>query len=226
MKNLFKIPLILALSVGLFVSCEKENFQDTSLNESVTITSKNKTTNEKSSVNRSDFDGLYINQQKEIYDSLGFADKKSLWLDKLNQIKGEPIPSQHIGIIDSIIIEVNSSSNISDLSSNNQLQTLALDLLEITSVEDFKSMFSDLNDYSPIDIDSELGKGDFVDDLESDFGQNFVPGPPTPPGLKNCNCNWTCGDGPHGTTSNCKRTSSGCGFLWAHPCEERDRLIP
>ena len=33
-----------------------------------------------------------------------------------------------------------------------------------------------------------------------------------------CNCNWTCSI--YGEScSNCKVTSSGCGFLWAFNCE-------
>lgn len=94
--------------------------------------------------------------------------------------------------------------------------------------EDFLRMFTTLEDYNfkgtftgRTKVSSEI-----LNDLKSlnyNYESNSIKSSPLSRGmgLKDCNCNWTCGLYAGGSTSKCKTTTSGCGFLWAFDCESR-----
>lgn len=219
MKMLIKSALFIALVGMVMVGCEKEESK-TIHNESSNLNSVKK--ENKSLTKSNDF-------TKDEYIGLSFEDQKALWISKLDQIKSEPISIEQEVEINILINEIDEATQISDLHENADLEMAAFELLRLTSDQDFLLMFNTLDDYTvlnTIDYRYDIETSSAVHALlEDDFNGPFDGGGTSD--KKKCNCNWTCGGaGSSCSHSDCKKTSSGCGFLWAFPCGKRDELYP
>ncbi len=160
--------------------------------------------------------------QSELKDSYGKLSKDkqiALWLDKVNQISTQKLPTQHLLLLASLKSELQ-KTNLTFSLSNDKIRNIALDLARITPGDDFIDMFDSMNDYTYVgkfhgtDVCSSC-----ITDIENE-GVVPVNNPSSPNArVPVCNCAWTCGHpfGPGGS-SNCRQTSSGCGFLWMSGC--------
>lgn len=213
MKNLKRITILrmtaLLLSSVIFCACSKENSQ---VNKEVTTVIRQDFLKDKDFASiKSDFNVL--DEDKKI----------ALWDEKLSQVLSQNLSAHIKEQIKKLKIEINKEvidpKSISDIS-----LSLATNIPE----EDFLSMFTTLEDYNFRDTFTGRTKvsSEILNDLRSlnyNYESNSVKSNPLSRGvgLKDCNCNWTCGLYAGGSTSKCKTTTSGCGFLWAFDCENR-----
>lgn len=218
MKNVLQSTLFVLISILFLSACEKD---DGNLNNKINQTEVSKTYNN---------NGTLKNQlTKDDYMELNFSEQKTLWTDKLNQIKTENISVAQETQIDIILNAISIANNRETLVSNNNLEDAAYEMLRLTSDQDFLLMFNTLDAYSvnnPISYRDDIETSSAIfSKLEGDFNQGDIE--EGDGALKKCNCNWTCGgSGSSCTHSDCEETSSGCGFLWMFSCGERDELYP
>lgn len=164
---------------------------------------------------------------KDLFFSLTFENQKELWSSKLNQILKTKISEQQKTLLNQLKKEIGNTEKFADLYGIN-IQKLAINLAENTSKTDFIAMFTNLRDYHPSNEDPKAICNDCISSLESDwkFSEEILSldGRLT----ASCNCKWTCGlcfcTMDVVTTSNCTKTSLGCGFLLLQSCEKRDDL--
>lgn len=150
-------------------------------------------------------------------------DKKSkinLWNEKLNQLIEQDLPIQSKNLIKKLILELNKEEVDSKI-----INSIAIDLATTIPEEDFYKMFTELNDY---EYEGQFkGKTKVTKEIiNSIYSMNYTYKTNTldiqsTNKVGACNCNWTCNLYVGSSTANCKSTSSGCGFLWAFPCERR-----
>ncbi|MBC7641732.1 MAG: bacteriocin fulvocin C-related protein [Flavobacterium sp.] len=137
------------------------------------------------------------------FENLNSDDKIAIWIDKLDQILMQNLPTQQSNSLEELknAMLQKSLSKVIESSEN---------LARITSELDFQKMFYTLNDY-----DGSNQKGS-VSEYTLSTLKNI--GPNVNPVSKECTCNWMCSTlgGHHG---GCRVTMSGCGFLWAFSCD-------
>jgi hypothetical protein len=173
---------------------------------------------------RSEFTkGKNVEVIKADYTILPVQSKKTLWIEKIQQIITQKLPSQQLAIIKELETELlRGDCDFTSFSRNTKIQEIGIRLASITPKEDFINMFVSLNDYQY--KNAFVGKDicvDCIKDMESDSKNLGNTNGTLQVRLADCNCNWTCGQGDQ-TTSDCKPTSIGCGFLWLGSCRKRD----
>jgi hypothetical protein len=211
MKRLFKFLPLLLFVAALGVGCQKADtpFENKQLERSSFVQGKSKY------------------EQKEHYQKLNFEAKKGLWSNKITQLIGQDLPLEHAGLIQQLRERIVRSVSEAELSSDMELQRIAIELAQLTPESDFISMFNQLEDYRFSGNFEYSGEGsNIVNNLRADFSAKISTNNPRLPDLPACNCNWTCGSyGEDCTHDNCEETSSGCGFLWLFSCRHRDEVL-
>lgn len=164
--------------------------------------------------------GKSIEVLKANYMSLSTQTKKELWIEKVQQLLTQTLPSPQFTLIKELETELlKNDCDFTSFANNVKIQDIGIRLASITPREDFLKMFVSLDNYYY--KNAFIGKeicSDCIKDMESD-SRNI--GKTLQTRLADCNCNWTCGSATT-TTSNCSPTSLGCGFLWLGSCRQRD----
>jgi len=216
--NLVKI-YFLCLVTGLFIfqSCNKDQ-QEVNKDSIYEIKSNSKVKHQLS---------------KESYMELSFGQQNQIWTDRLNGFLNENIPNKEKELIESVINQLETYKNREDVFTDETMKKDVLELANIIPTKRFKIMFSTLDAFNiKTKYENNIDK-EFIQQLKTDFEklasvqnsddiseQSLVPKPW-------CNCKWTCGGhGSYCSHTYCKPTSSGCGFLWLHPCIGKDELFP
>ena len=156
---------------------------------------------------------------------LSFKEQKSIWSNKIAQIHSKNVSKRHNELLTKLNEELTKAKSINNLYNEN-LESIVLELATITPQSDFIEMFMSLDNYN-----GSFNPKDFkyceecIMEIKNDFKEKkdiLIRNTQTqdPPKLENCNCNWTCGDGPGEVTSDCKSTSYGCGFLLLFSCKK------
>jgi hypothetical protein len=203
-KNLFSLlSFAFLFSMVAFYSCKKvtneeENATSTTLYRDVFIS--NKTTSE----------------VKSDYASITEAQKRALWVSKIEQLSKQNLPEAHKTLIASLKTEI-SKPNVSFNMSNPIIKNLAIHLAEITPAADFYVMFGELQNYQYNErfVGTEIST-ELVNEIKK--ATNITVQVPLIESRWTCNCSWTCS----GSSGGCTRTSYGCGFLWTQACDGRD----
>ena len=200
--------LVLTLFTTIFIACTKEtDSQESPNSENI----------RESFLKNKDYSAI-----KSDFNLLNKKSKIELWNEKLNQLLNEELPTDSRNLIKKLIIELNKEQV-----DPKSMSEIAVSLAKSIPAEDFYKMFTELNDYQcegkfkgnttvPKEIITDLYSMNYdynANEIVSDMNKTTV--------TRDCNCNWTCDSYAGGSTSNCKSTSSGCGFLWAFSCERR-----
>jgi hypothetical protein len=147
------------------------------------------------------------------YNNLSTEGQNALWIEKLDQLLSQNLPQQHKTLIE----------NIREIMMNNQNPTRvdgfiqnAVELAQITPLEDLSSMYESLYDYnftgnfSGNTITPEV----IIDDIRN------LNNPKTPStGRVTCSCRWCIGHEGH-TGTNCEATDYGCGWFGFQSCNQ------
>ena len=147
------------------------------------------------------------------------AQKKMLWISKIEQISKQNLPEEHKLLLTKLRAELSKSQAIMDMS-NPIIKGIAIQLAEITPLQDFLAMFDSLNNYNY--NQKFMGEGisqELINDLRGQYGGIKPPQNVTVLRVPSCDCNWTCGGlwGSRGSSA-CRPTLDGCGFLWLSSC--------
>lgn len=145
------------------------------------------------------------------FNQLSVDQKNDLWLEKINQILSQDIPSTHKELIGSLKEEL---KKIPYSSKSDKFVEVAVGLAEITPLEDFILMFESLKDYkfagkfnSETKVPAELLKD--IKSINNPISNTTTADRP-------CSCRWCIGMGT--TSGNCTPSDGGCGFLWMQDC--------
>jgi hypothetical protein len=207
-KNSILTLTLVALITSIFIACTKETDSENS---------RNNTNLRESFLKNKDY--------STIKSDSNLLDKKSkinLWNEKLNQLIEQDLPIQSENLIKNLILELNK-----DEVDSKKISDIAVTLATIIPEDDFYKMFTELNNYKyegnfkgktkvTKEIINDLYSMNYeykTDVLNTQLTNKTV--------AKDCNCNWTCDLYAGGSSANCKKSSSGCGFLWAFECERR-----
>lgn len=159
---------------------------------------------------------------KSDFNLLNKKDKIELWNEKLNQLLKENLPIQTKNLIKNLVLELNKETVDSK-----KMSEIAISLANSIPQEDFYKMFTELNDYKyegtfkgKTKVSQEIINDLYSINYEYKTDNSNIEHNKSS-ASRDCNCNWTCDLYAGGSTSNCKATSSGCGFLWAFSCEKR-----
>lgn len=200
--------VVLTLCTTIFLACTKE------------------TDSQESTINANLRESFLKNKDySSIKNDFNLLDKKSkieLWNEKLNQLLKEELPTDSKNLIKKLVVELNKEQV-----DPKNMSEIAVNLARSIPAEDFYKMFTELNDYKyegkfkgnsivPKEIITDLYSMNYdykANEIGTEINKTTV--------TRDCNCNWTCDSYVGGSTSNCKATSSGCGFLWAFSCERR-----
>lgn len=198
-------------SAIVLVACNKDNFQTDS-------DSMAKSNLRESFLKSKDFATI-----KSDFNDLTEKEKIALWNEKLDQLLIQNIPNEHKKLIKELSTELKETTiNVENISN------IAILLAKITPEDDFYKMFTTLDDYRFEGHFTGITKVN--DDLQNSLKSlkfNYIKYinntilTAKSNGGKPCNCNWTCSLYAGGSTTKCNQTTSGCGFLWAFPCENR-----
>lgn len=164
-----------------------------------------------------------INQIKSNFKLLNSQQKASVWLSKFDQIIAQDIPIEN----KNLVIKLKSLLSQSYFKDNSvEVKNTAIKLAQITPTQDFILMFETIENYkyngkfygnsisqNLIKDLQSLGNNDY-----ESLGNNNTANPTqrTP----DCNCKWMCEYLGSTPTTNCTRTSYGCGFLWLQECTD------
>jgi hypothetical protein len=185
-------------------------------------------------VKRSDLMVLSKDVQKYEYRKLSFENRKSLWIDKLNQVLTTSIPLNSKQLISNLILELGNANDEVEVLDNDKVRKISLELVEVFPQEDFLKVFSSLANYTPRHSEifsdfnpCEFCKEDMVNSWTYDAKNSSNTAHRESEEKKECSCKWTCEDDGQTTcvSTDCKSTSRGCGFLWMQSCEEKQGLI-
>lgn len=167
--------------------------------------------------------GKSIEVIKANYMSLSTQTKKGLWIEKVQQLLTQTLPSPQFTLIKELETELlRNDCDFTSFANNVKIQDIGIRLASITPREDFLKMFVSLDDYYY--KNGFIGKeicDECIKDMESE-SRNIEKTLQTR--SADCNCKWTCGWGPGGSTKNCTVTQTGCGFFWMTACYERGCL--
>lgn len=159
-------------------------------------------------------------RQKEEFLNLSESEKSRLWVSKLNQVKSNDLPKEHMELLSRLIILLEDNS-YDNLSTNEEFIYISKRFFEITPFSDLNNIFSNLEDYTfRGGFDEKSGFIEFENDFQTKSKTKaslmFFA-------LPDCNCSWTCASecNPYCTTKNCNETSTGCGFLWLQSCKKK-----
>ncbi len=147
-----------------------------------------------------------------------------LWSDKINQIQSKNLSKKHNELLVELNEELAKAKTINDLYNDN-LERIALAFAAITPQNDFIEMFISLDNYNgSFDANNFKVCEECIVGITNDFKEkrdimirNAKTHTPPKPKV-DCNCSWTCGDGPGEVTTNCT-PSGGCGFLFLFTCK-------
>ncbi len=179
--------------------------------------------NELFSVYRSSFvKGKSGDKIKEDFIALSDAERKNLWLGKVNQLLPQSLPAAHQALILELKTEMLKPDCVfTSMEDNAKLTDIAARIASITPREDLIQMFERLEDYEY--------KGKFkgtqicqncIDDLRTPRAS--AQETTTRADLKDCNCRWGCDDTLGPPSSNCRPCRCGCGWFWLGTCDKRD----
>jgi hypothetical protein len=208
--KMFVFGFIGLFIIGIFIACS--NNENTP--KEVKIESKLR----ESFLENKDFATM-----KADFNELSDREKIALWDEKLNQLLNQNIPAKHKSLIIELKIEL--AKEIIDVKA---ISDISINLANITPEDDFYKMFATLDNYKYNEhfVGRTKVSEEFRQSLVSirfnykknaeNIGINSKSN-----GGRPCNCNWTCSLYAGGPSSNCKPTTSGCGFLWAFECEKR-----
>lgn len=208
-KKILKFSIIaLLLSALILVACTKDNFTTDSAAEN---------TLRESFLKQKDFSTI-----KSDFNNLTEKEKIALWNEKLDQLLTQNLPLEH----KKLIIELNAELKKTNINVEN-VSNISFHLANITPEDDFYQMFMSLNDYKfeggfigTAKVNDALKKS--LKLVKFNYTKNTnIPNLNAKTNGGACNCNWTCSLYAGGSTTNCRQTTSGCGFLWAFPCENR-----
>ncbi len=164
-------------------------------------------------ISRSNFvNGKTQEQIVNDFNKLSAADKNLLWIDKLNQLLSQNLPTEHTSLITELKqLLLNNSTR------SNQGQIFiqkSVRLAQITPSEDLINMFESLLDYRY--------QGRFVgatatpEALIKDIENLSVGGTNNSSQSRACSCRWCLFTA--GATTNCKATIDGCGWFGLQSC--------
>lgn len=148
------------------------------------------------------------------FNKLSTSQKNDLWIEKMEQLLTQELPSEHIALIRGIkdLMIENKRSNIKEFVEP------TLRLASITPEDDFVKMIESLYDYKY--TGKFLGKDKTSDSILQDISKLGSQEPTDGDGEVNrptCNCRYMCwlfGGG----TSNCRETVDGCGPFGMSTC--------
>ena len=200
--SIFSIIAVLVLSITLFNSCQNENKTDDEIVNT--------------NLRKEFLEGKNYTKVKSNFSDLSVNAKTDLWNEKLIQLQNQDFPVELERLINSLRIELKKTNKDTKIISD-----LAVEIAKIIPEEDYIKMFTELNDYTysgeflgKRKVSQEIING--LKTLRYNYNSQSADGASK---LRpDCNCNWTChlyGE----SNTNCKVTSSGCGFLWAFNCE-------
>ena len=184
--------IVVFLSTAIFIACSKENGEETNY-----VSSKLRTTF---------LEGKNYSKISNDFNMLSKKEKTDLWNDKLNQLLSLDLPIEHKELISDLKLEISK-----DQMDVKKISNIAISLAKLTPEEDFAKMFTNLYDYNY--YGKFEGKTKVSIKAIEKFKINNSINSKIP-----CNCEWTC-SWYGNSTSNCKTTSSGCGFMWFFECE-------
>jgi hypothetical protein len=205
--------LALALLVSItavFIACTKETDSQNS---------RNNTNLRESFLKNKDFSTV-----KSDFNLLDKKSKINLWNEKLNQLIEQDLPIESKNLIKKLITELNKVET-----NSKAISEIAVSLAKIIPEDDFVKMFTELNDYKfeRKFKGTNMVRKEVIEELNTlnsklTMDVLYVQSSPKATAkAKDCNCSWTCDSTVGGSTSNCKETQSGCGFLWAFSCDRR-----
>jgi hypothetical protein len=161
------------------------------------------------------------------YLELTLPEKKELWLAKLNHTLLGNLSQKQRFLMQNLITELQSVATPADFYKE-EIRLLALELAREMDSDDFIGVFASLNDYQVQNSGNTICL-DCISSLENDWENSNIVSRVSHDEEPLCNCKWTCGGvlGPEVkcTTTTCKETSAGCGFLWLQTCEKRDVIV-
>jgi hypothetical protein len=184
--------IALFLSTTIFIACSKENNEDSNY-----VASKLRTTF---------VDAKNYSEMSNNFNLLSKNEKTALWNDKLNQLLALNLPTEHKELISALKLEISK-----DEMDAKKISDIAINLAKLTPEEDFAKMFANLNDYKYNGKFEGKTRVSIKAIEEFKISNSITSKYP-------CNCEWTC-SWYGSSTSNCKGTSSGCGFMWFFECE-------
>lgn len=162
------------------------------------------------------------NETKKIYKSLDSSSKINLWIEKLNNLLILDLPSEHLELINSLVLELENAES----SNRSNMVNIAINLAKITPEKDFHMMFGTLDDY---DYKGNFTGNHISKDLILEMENLDVRYLSQKSNTKmtsrlvmvECNCKWTCSffETASSQGENCETSNGGCGFLWIQDCE-------
>ena len=144
----------------------------------------------------------------ETFDKLTTNEKDALWLEKVNQMITQKLPSENLNLLQKVKTFI-SQKNIEGI------KEVASNLGLITPEIDFLKMFESLEDYNY--SGKFVGSTRVSDLILIDLKTLGSPSTNQNTGKMHCSCRWCIGMGDVG--SNCSGGGGyGCGFLWLQEC--------
>lgn len=217
-KTILSVMAIVAIGIAFFIySCNKEASSNQINGNNLKVATVSKRLE---LIKRYGDDKTNL---KNEFGKLSSADKMAIWLDKLNSLSNQDLPTEHKSLIISLTTELQKEQR--DVAT---VSTYAIKLAKITPEEDFNKMFAEIEDYkysgrfigtTPVNESILKDLGDL-----SNYGGLVYSGSSDviDPKLPDCNCRWTCegcsGGGQGDIGTKCNKTFNGCGFLWLTYC--------
>jgi len=160
-------------------------------------------------------------KSKDQYLALSPEDQKQAWILKMKSYQNLNLSSSQKSLITKMIFDLQ-NIEIGLFYISESLKKHAISLTKITPEMDFISLFTNIEE----DVDI-VNSGGICQACITDL-ENYVKTKPQNENndanskVKNCNCRWTCDlldlEGFCQSTTNCKVTRSGCGFLELYEC--------
>jgi hypothetical protein len=164
---------------------------------------------------------------KTLFFTLSIEDQKNIYLSKFSQILKTEISSQQRTLLNQLKDEVKKVDKFEELY-NPKIQEIAIKIANITSEKDFIEMFTNFRNFYPSTSTSNNICETCISSLELEWKYSEEIYYSEGRLLASCNCKWTCGISFNSmdvtTTSDCSKTSYGCGFLFLQSCEKRDSI--
>jgi hypothetical protein len=198
--------------------------------EKIELQENSKSTFRTSNYNRLDYLQSFTNwqeMQQHYVSQLTDADRQTIWLDKIDQIKTQNLTEQQALLVDNIYRQISEVETFTpmEIFSNAALIQTFTDLAKVTPASEFKNMLYTFEDYRMNPEANDAPCESCISEFANELSNLKLTSAAKIPDWQHvmCNCQWGfCDFGGVGICSEVDCTPTiGCGLVWLGTCYKR-----